>query len=256
MLTDRARHARIRSGLALVRERLGGPGASRRAAEAILGVVRGKRVAGQTARSGFAHDARASVRCPPVRRWVTSDVQDSHSVLPDGVRAVFAARGRHGPGARRPRRARPRCRRHRPRPRGGDRDAMERRPPGDRNSRDHRCRGVAQGSLGRTVQFVVPGGTLGRYRSLFVGAPQFAVEERVVVFLGWRGPSYPYLLGLGQGVFRVAADANRSGALVTPPPMIAPAAGSARIVRGDVSRVPMPLAEFEQRVRALAGGQR
>ena len=40
MLTDRARHARIRSGLALVRDRLGGPGASRRAAEAILGVVR------------------------------------------------------------------------------------------------------------------------------------------------------------------------------------------------------------------------
>ena len=43
MLTDRARHARIRKRLALVRERLGGPGASRRAAEAILGVVRASR---------------------------------------------------------------------------------------------------------------------------------------------------------------------------------------------------------------------
>jgi lipid-A-disaccharide synthase len=39
MLTDRARHARIREGLARVRQRLGGPGASRRAAEAILAVV-------------------------------------------------------------------------------------------------------------------------------------------------------------------------------------------------------------------------
>ena len=113
-----------------------------------------------------------------------------------------------------------------------------------------------KGSLGRTVRFVVPGGTLGRYRSLFVGAPQFAAEERVVLFLGWRGPSYPYLLGLGQGVFRVAANANRTGAMVTPPPMVAPEAGSARIVRGDLSRVPMPLAAFEQRVRELAGGQR
>jgi hypothetical protein len=47
-----------------------------------------------------------------------------------------------------------------------------------------------KGSLGRTVQFLVPGGALGRYRSIFVGAPQFVVE-RVVVFLGWRGPSYP-----------------------------------------------------------------
>ena len=36
MLTDPARAARIRAGLARVRERLGGPGASRRAAEAIL----------------------------------------------------------------------------------------------------------------------------------------------------------------------------------------------------------------------------
>ena len=35
MLTDRDRAARIRAGLAIVRARLGGPGASRRAAEAI-----------------------------------------------------------------------------------------------------------------------------------------------------------------------------------------------------------------------------
>jgi lipid-A-disaccharide synthase len=40
MLTDRARVARIREGLARVRARLGGPGASRRAAEAVLRVVR------------------------------------------------------------------------------------------------------------------------------------------------------------------------------------------------------------------------
>jgi lipid-A-disaccharide synthase len=40
MLTDRARAAHIRDGLARVRERLGGPGASRRAAEAILRIAR------------------------------------------------------------------------------------------------------------------------------------------------------------------------------------------------------------------------
>jgi lipid-A-disaccharide synthase len=39
MLTDAARSARIREGLARVRTRLGGPGASRRAAESILRVV-------------------------------------------------------------------------------------------------------------------------------------------------------------------------------------------------------------------------
>jgi lipid-A-disaccharide synthase len=40
MLTDRERAARIRAGLAAVRARLGGPGASRRAAEAILKIVK------------------------------------------------------------------------------------------------------------------------------------------------------------------------------------------------------------------------
>ena len=40
MLTDAVRRARIREGLARVRERLGGPGASRRAAEAILGIAK------------------------------------------------------------------------------------------------------------------------------------------------------------------------------------------------------------------------
>ena len=40
MLTDRERVARIREGLARVRARLGGPGASRRAAEAILKIAK------------------------------------------------------------------------------------------------------------------------------------------------------------------------------------------------------------------------
>lgn len=43
MLTDRGRAERIRKGLARVRERLGGPGASRRAAKAILHVAQARR---------------------------------------------------------------------------------------------------------------------------------------------------------------------------------------------------------------------
>jgi lipid-A-disaccharide synthase len=43
MLTDRGRAERIRNGLARVRERLGGPGASRRAAKAILHVAHSRK---------------------------------------------------------------------------------------------------------------------------------------------------------------------------------------------------------------------
>ncbi|MGQ0736236.1 MAG: hypothetical protein ACT4QD_21605, partial [Acidobacteriota bacterium] len=54
-----------------------------------------------------------------------------------------------------------------------------------------------KGDLGETVTFVVPGGTLGRYRSLVVGAPEFAVGQEVVLFLGARPPAFPYVVRLG-----------------------------------------------------------
>ena len=112
-----------------------------------------------------------------------------------------------------------------------------------------------KGSLGATLRFRVPGGDLGRFRSVVVGAPAFAVDQRVVVFLGARGPSVPHLLGMSQGVFRLARSADSSGWLVTTPVIMPAAAGaSTRIVRGDPSRRAMPLADFERNVRALAGG--
>jgi hypothetical protein len=112
-----------------------------------------------------------------------------------------------------------------------------------------------KGALGATVQFRVPGGDLGRFRSIVVGAPAFRVDERVVVFLGATGPSVAYVLGLSQGVFRVVAGADASSWLVTPP-AIMPSTMSVKIVRGDPARRPLPLPEFEQRVRAIAAGAR
>ncbi len=109
-----------------------------------------------------------------------------------------------------------------------------------------------KGSLGSTLRFRVPGGELGRFRSVVVGAPAFAVDQRVVVFLGARGPSVPHLLGMSQGVFRVARAADNSGWLVTSPVLL-PGAVTAHVVRGDPSRRAVTLGDFEQTVRALAG---
>jgi hypothetical protein len=111
-----------------------------------------------------------------------------------------------------------------------------------------------KGPLGQTLQFRVPGGQLGRFRSITVGAPEFSIGDRIVVFLGAAGPSIPYVLGLNQGVFRIvhAADAW----VVTPPPALPSAAGPVPIVRGDPSRRPLPLTDFEQRVRTLAAASR
>jgi hypothetical protein len=111
-----------------------------------------------------------------------------------------------------------------------------------------------KGSLGPMLRFRVPGGELGRFRSIVVGAPDLAVDQRVVVFLGARGPSVPHVLGLNQGVFHLSRAADNSGWLVTSPVMWPAAAGDVRIVRGDPSRRAVALGDFEQRIRVLAGG--
>ena len=105
-----------------------------------------------------------------------------------------------------------------------------------------------KGQLGPEIRFSVPGGTLGRYRNIVVGAPQFAIGQHAIVFLSARGPSVPYIVGFSQGVFRIVAAADGSP-VVVPPPVMPSAVGP--IVRGSASRQAAPLALFERDVRAL-----
>lgn len=105
-----------------------------------------------------------------------------------------------------------------------------------------------KGQLGDTVTFRVPGGRIGRLRSIVIGAPRFERDQQVIVFLGHRGPSIPHVLGLGQGVYRMAPDAGTW--LVTPPALVG-AAIAQPVVRGDRARRPMPLEAFERQVQAL-----
>ena len=110
-----------------------------------------------------------------------------------------------------------------------------------------------KGETGRLVQFRVPGGTMGRYRNIVMGAPRFAVGQRIVVFLGASGPRVPYILGLSQGVYRLGVSSSGE-VLVSPPPVMPGVTGP--IVRGAVTRQAAPLADFERSVRALAGDGR
>jgi hypothetical protein len=109
-----------------------------------------------------------------------------------------------------------------------------------------------KGQLGQTLEFRVPGGTLGRLRNIVIGAPQFALGQRVVVFLGSNGPRVLHVLGLNQGVYRLGLSA--SGEVVVSPPPVLPGVRGA-VVRGTTRR-PAPLGTFERDVRALAGAAR
>jgi hypothetical protein len=107
-----------------------------------------------------------------------------------------------------------------------------------------RTEAYLKGSLGASMQFIVPGGELGRFRSIVVGAPQLAVGQDIVVFLGARDPGIPFILGFNQGLFRIAAS---NGVRVVKP------SSPALRLDGDAS---MPLEQFARQVRTLAGGSR
>ena len=110
-----------------------------------------------------------------------------------------------------------------------------------------------KGQPGREVSLRVPGGELGRYRSVLVGAPVFREGQEVIVFLGGAGPSLPHLLGLGQGVYRVRRD-PRSGAALVAPPFVASADATAiRVQRGDPARRTVSLEEFSRQVQGAIG---
>jgi hypothetical protein len=103
-----------------------------------------------------------------------------------------------------------------------------------------------KGQPAATVVFRVPGGEVGRYRVVMVGAPVFEEGDEVVVFLDGRAPALPMPFGLYQGVYRVDRQdgAPRVGPLVP--------ANAGRIVRGDPGRRPVSLDEFAAAVRRVA----
>lgn len=112
-----------------------------------------------------------------------------------------------------------------------------------------------KGQPGPTIVFRVPGGRIGRYGRVMMGAPVFVQGDEVVVFLRGRAPMVPMPFGLSQGVYRVVR--NDSGqAIVLPPPLMARGVSAERIVRGDPARRPLSIDAFSREVRAVAGRAR
>lgn len=111
-----------------------------------------------------------------------------------------------------------------------------------------------KGSGGRTLTFVVPGGEIGRYRNVLVGAPIFRPGDEAFLFLRKQGDAAPHVFGLNQGVFRVRVD-GRGVRQVTSPLLAPSGTAPVTVTRGDPSRRPMPVDAFGARIRtALAAG--
>jgi hypothetical protein len=111
-----------------------------------------------------------------------------------------------------------------------------------------------KGGPGERVTFRVPGGTIGRYRSLMVGAPEFRVGDEVVMFLRSEGPSVPHVFGLSQGVFRIRRELRSGRRVVVPPALMASSDAPQAVRRGAANRRPVPLETFRAQVRTAMNG--
>jgi len=107
-----------------------------------------------------------------------------------------------------------------------------------------------KGEGGRTIDFQVPGGQVGRYRTVVVGAPVVEVGDEAVVFLTEARAGRPAVVGFSQGFVRVVRASNGAAPMVLAPPY-ATDDGPVRVVRGGPARRFVPLAAFAEDVRAL-----
>ena len=112
---------------------------------------------------------------------------------------------------------------------------------------------------GEPVDFVtmrLPGGVIGRYRYVMVGAPVVTVGQAGVFFLkrdaslnAWRP------VGLGMGIYAVQAEPATGRPVVSPPLVTGQTAAAGVVVRGDRARRYMSEPEFESLVRVVMAGQ-
>ena len=113
-----------------------------------------------------------------------------------------------------------------------------------------------KGEPSRTVSFRVPGGQIGRYRSVMVGAPVFRPGDEAVLFLQPGSDAVRQVFGLNQGVFRVRQDARTGRKVVITPIVTASIDRAQRVVRGAANRRPVPLPVFGAQVQAAMAAQR
>jgi hypothetical protein len=106
-----------------------------------------------------------------------------------------------------------------------------------------------KGSGGREVQFRLPGGRIGRYRTVVPGTPELQSGDEVVVFLADEAPvGVP--LGFSQGVLKVSRASAGAVPMVLGPP-VSRDARAERVVRGSEAARFVALSSFVEHVRAL-----
>lgn len=109
-----------------------------------------------------------------------------------------------------------------------------------------------KGRADRFVSLILPGGQIGRIRTVVPGAPRVHVND-AAVFLLRRGPDNVWRLAtLTAGLYRLRREPDTGRVVIDPPPVIGRTSGAGAIDRGSLLRRPLSVPEFEALVRLVA----
>ena len=109
---------------------------------------------------------------------------------------------------------------------------------------------IYRGSATSTITFRTPGGQVGRFKSVMVGAPEFRVGDEAVLFLKSHPDALPQIFGLNQGLFRVRVDPRTGRRMVIRQLLVPQSSAAQRVTRGDSSRRQLTLDAFGVQLRA------
>ena len=104
---------------------------------------------------------------------------------------------------------------------------------------------VIKGESEPFIAVRVPGGVVGRYRQITIGAPALRLNQQAVFFLkrgadnGWRP------VGMSAGVVRVLSETGTGRRLIAPAVVQGQTAAGGLVVRGDDRRRSLSVEEFE-----------
>jgi hypothetical protein len=91
----------------------------------------------------------------------------------------------------------------------------------------------------------VPGGVVGRYRQVTLGAPALRLNQQAVFFLKRGADNAWRPVGMSAGVVRVRSETGTGRRLISPAVVQGQTASAGLVVRGDDRRRSLSVEEFE-----------
>jgi len=110
---------------------------------------------------------------------------------------------------------------------------------------------VLKGTAGTFVTMTVPGGVVGRYRTVVSGAPRLTLGQQAVFLLKRRADGLWQPVGLTMGIYTIQTNTRSGRSVVDPPLVVGVTASTGPVVRGDSRRQLMTVQDFESLIQTV-----